>query len=93
MSGLALRMVCGLLSNREYIVRIYDNNAPDKARISALGGTFCQHPQDVAANVEHLICLADRPELEHMFFGRDSSILEGISATSPTIHDCSFCLQ
>ncbi|CAG9951396.1 unnamed protein product [Clonostachys rosea f. rosea IK726] len=87
MSGLALRMVCGLLSNREYIVRIYDNNAPDKARISALGGTFCQHPQDVAANVEHLICLADRPELEHMFFGRDSSILEDSPISSNPTND------
>lgn len=93
MSGLALKMVYGLLSNPEYIVRIYNNNAPDKSRISALGGTFCQHPEDVAANAEHLVCLANRPELERLFFGHDSSILEGIIVTSPTIYDCPFCLQ
>ncbi|CAH0047377.1 unnamed protein product [Clonostachys solani] len=76
MSSLALRMVYGLLSNPDYTVRIYDNNALDKTRISALGGTFCQRPQEVARNAEYLICLADKSELEALFFSRDSSVLE-----------------
>ncbi|CAI6089452.1 unnamed protein product [Clonostachys chloroleuca] len=94
MSGLALKMVYGLLSNPEYIVRIYNNNAPDKSRISALGGTFCQHPEDVAANAEHLVCLANRPELERLFFGHDSSILEvlpvGCSVLLCSVMDTNF---
>ncbi|CAG9996404.1 unnamed protein product [Clonostachys byssicola] len=75
-SSLALRMVSGLLSNPEYSVWICDNDAPDKAKISVLGGTFCQHPRDIAANVEYLICFGDKSELEALFFSSDSSVLE-----------------
>ncbi|VUC30159.1 unnamed protein product [Clonostachys rosea] len=77
LNGLALSMVYDLLSNPNYDVRIYDNTkALEKTRISDLGGTFCQHPKDLAADVAYLICFAGKSELEALFFSRDSSVLE-----------------